>query len=300
MRKYALLLTTAFTLACMSGWDEKDTAAPAPAAPTPAATAPAAAPAVDAPTAPAAIPAEYPYYEAEPYQRADLENMTLWELSIRRNTIFARVGNPFAKKWLNDFFSAQSWYEPRDRAYVELLPKQDLENAALIGQVESSLSREVLRGRLNDAISSRDFYKETLPPEIAIEIDLLSAALGEYAGDPNVPPGQRNPLEDPNELASELKPEQLTNLSRRDLRILRNTIFARHGRPFTSETMKSWFAQKAWYAEDPKYTDGALTEVDKANIALIVAEENRRGGMLSEDEHKKELEGLQAEIFSGA
>ena len=43
---------------------------------------------------------------------ADLEGRTLRELALMRNTIYARAGHPFRKKWLHDYFSAQPWYKP--------------------------------------------------------------------------------------------------------------------------------------------------------------------------------------------
>src|SRR5437773_10874911 len=56
------------------------------------------------------------YYDRE-IRQEDLRGRTLRELTLMRNTIYARAGNPFRKKWLNDYFSAQPWYHP--------LPKMD-------------------------------------------------------------------------------------------------------------------------------------------------------------------------------
>ena len=41
---------------------------------------------------------------------ADLQGRTLRELALMRNTIYARAGHPFRKKWLRDYFTAQPWY----------------------------------------------------------------------------------------------------------------------------------------------------------------------------------------------
>lgn len=287
-------LLVAFGLACTGGDDAGPPVEP-PAVPSAgAAAADAAAPAAD-------LPVDIDYYSTTPYDRAALRDMTLYELALRRNTIYARVGNPFAKKWLDDYFRAQPWYKPAAVADVTRLSEVDRENVARIGEVEASFDKDELVDRLDLLLAKQEVLgRENLPPPDRIEIDLLSAALGEYAGDPSVPLHERNPLEDPNALDRELHDSQLRNLSRRDLRILRNTIFARHGRPFTTESMKSYFAQKAWYAEDPKYSDARLTAVDRENIERIVREENGRGGMLTEAEHELERAAEFAGIFAGA
>jgi YARHG domain len=51
------------------------------------------------------------YYTGE-ITPADLVGRTLWELTLLRNTIYARASNTFRKKWLADYFNAQPWYHP--------------------------------------------------------------------------------------------------------------------------------------------------------------------------------------------
>ena len=57
-----------------------------------------------------------PLYYTRPITDDDLIGRSLRELSLMRNTIYARAGNKFRKKWLNDYFSAQPWYHPLDSA----------------------------------------------------------------------------------------------------------------------------------------------------------------------------------------
>jgi hypothetical protein len=100
----------------------------------------------------------------------------------------------------------------------------------------------------------------------------------------------RDPLSDPDLLRQPLTLDDLKDLSRRDLRILRNTVFARHGRPFNTATMRDWFERMAWYRVDPKYTDKRLTKVDLDNIKLIRSVENSIGGAETEEEVDAEAE----------
>jgi hypothetical protein len=122
-------------------------------------------------------------------------------------------------------------------------------------------------------------------PERTIELRLISMRLGSWAGDSNE---VRTPLEDPMLLDKQITVQQLSDLSRRDLRLLRNLIYARHGRPFKSELLRRYFSALDWYNADPSYTDARLTPLDKRNINVVLSVENSLGGPLSDYQHKKE------------
>jgi hypothetical protein len=72
-----------------------------------------------------------------------------------------------------------------------------------------------------------------------------------------------------NSLDAELNPRHLALLSARQLRILRNAVYARYGRPFDAKDLKDYFSIRSWYHADPAYTDARLTAVDKRNLELI-------------------------------
>jgi len=62
---------------------------------------------------------------------------------------------------------------------------------------------------------------------------------------------------------------ELGRLSQSDLRILRNTIFARYGRTFTSEDLTRHFRQFAWYNPTHSNVDRFLTATDNENVRRI-------------------------------
>ncbi len=66
-------------------------------------------------------------------------------------------------------------------------------------------------------------------------------------------------------------PEYLTNLTKKDLRIVRNAVYARHGRPFKSKDLQEFFYKqnKKRFKMNPNYKDSMLTKIDKANITYI-------------------------------
>jgi hypothetical protein len=70
-------------------------------------------------------------------------------------------------------------------------------------------------------------------------------------------------------LEGELPPPALALLSANQLRILRNAVYARHGRPFDSKDLKDYFTARSWYRADSTYTDERLTPVDKRNLEIL-------------------------------
>lgn len=229
-----------------------------------------------------AVAARPLYYDRE-ITAADLDGRSLRELSLLRNTIFARVGNPFVKPWLNEYFRAQPWYVPGEKQDLSRLTDVDRKNVATIAAYERTIPREVLLAERSTILGRGAASKED-----QIELRLLSQALGEWSGGDAVAPADRNPLEDPSLLGAQLTVDQIDDMSRRDLRLLRNSIYARHGRPFKSPVLQQYFAEKHWYQPNEAFTEAMLTEVDKRNIKLVQSMEDRLGGPMKEWEAQRE------------
>jgi hypothetical protein len=278
-------------VALASGCDKPDRSTsnnlPAPPS-TPASAAPAsaasAASSAGGPSATAAAPPkapERPFYYERPITEADLAGRTLRELSLMRNTIYARAGNKFRKPWLNAYFSAQPWYKPLDVMDESKITPLDRANARAVADADAAVSREELERRRDEVLARRK--AGALSPDDTIELSLLSERLGVWLGGEEKPAEARSPLEDPAQLDRLLRVEELSTLSRRDLRILRNMVFARRGRPFQSTVVKEYFKGAAWYRPDDNYHDGRLTEVDHKNIRLVKSMEDSLGGPLHEN-----------------
>ncbi len=70
-----------------------------------------------------------------------------------------------------------------------------------------------------------------------------------------------------------LKDDDLKGLSKSDLRIMRNEIFARYGYIFRTTQMKNYFEKQSWYKPAHADVTNRLTELEKQNIQLIQAYE---------------------------
>jgi uncharacterized caspase-like protein len=64
-----------------------------------------------------------------------------------------------------------------------------------------------------------------------------------------------------------LKAGELAGLSKSELRIARNEIYARHGRKFVDAKLRAYFSQFAWYR--PRYKDVQLNDIEQRNVSLI-------------------------------
>ena len=66
-----------------------------------------------------------------------------------------------------------------------------------------------------------------------------------------------------------LKEDDVSNVMKEDLEIMRNEIFARHGYCFKKKHLRKQFENKDWYIPNSVDIKNDLTEIEKKNIALI-------------------------------
>lgn len=87
--------------------------------------------------------------------------------------------------------------------------------------------------------------------------------------------------------------QMLNGLSLHELRLLRNEIYARHGRIFRTEWLSQYFWNQPWYLGNENFKDEELSANDKLNVETIVKYENRIHQELSSKEITSALlEGL--------
>ena len=69
--------------------------------------------------------------------------------------------------------------------------------------------------------------------------------------------------------------QMLHGLSLHELRLLRNEVYARHGRIFRAEWLQQYFFFQPWYNPDENFKDEELSGSDKLNVETIVKYENK-------------------------
>jgi hypothetical protein len=75
-----------------------------------------------------------------------------------------------------------------------------------------------------------------------------------------------------NRLISE---QMLHGLSLYELRLLRNEVYARHGRSFQAPWLSQYFFSQPWYQPDDNFKDEQVTGSEKTNVETIVAYEKK-------------------------
>ncbi|TCD31211.1 TcaA 3rd/4th domain-containing protein [Bacillus wiedmannii] len=76
----------------------------------------------------------------------------------------------------------------------------------------------------------------------------------------------------PDSDSRKLTSTDLAYLSKEQLKIARNEIYARHGHMFQTKDMQAYFSKQSWYRENP-YFSGTLTNIESYNVELIKARE---------------------------
>jgi len=78
--------------------------------------------------------------------------------------------------------------------------------------------------------------------------------------------------------------ETLGALFAEDLRVLRNEIYARHGRVFKDAKLQKYFDAQSWYKANPDFKDYQLNEIEVQNLAKIKEAEETATSKFAEAE----------------
>ena len=167
----------------------------------------------------ALLPGDMEYFENKTISESMLHGLSLHELRLLRNEVYARHGRMFHADWLQQYFSFQPWYAADENFKDEELSGNDKINVETIVKYENQIHQDL----------------STKP---------ITRAL-------------------------------LEGLFVEDVSQMRQEIYARHGKVFKEPWLQKYFSSFDWYKADPNFTDAALTDVEKKNIATIAAYEKR-------------------------
>ncbi len=77
---------------------------------------------------------------------------------------------------------------------------------------------------------------------------------------------------------------EIKNLTPWQLKVARNEIYARHGRPFVHKDLSCYFVGQNWYQVNPNYAEGLLSVVENKNVATILEFEKATGQFCSSED----------------
>lgn len=95
---------------------------------------------------------------------------------------------------------------------------------------------------------------------------LLHCFAGEYSE------AQKHPLTDAISIILRdelLKKDDLSQLTDYELQIVRNAVFARHGKDFKRPELADYFSRRSWYKLNKGFTEDRITANDRKNVTQI-------------------------------
>ena len=167
----------------------------------------------------ALLPGDMELFENKAISDQMLKGLSLHELRLLRNEIYARHGRIFRAAWLQQYFDMQPWYSADEKFKDEELSGNDKVNVETIVKYEN---------QIHEGLSTKP----------------VTRAL-------------------------------LNGLFLEDATQMRQEIYARHGKVFKEPWLQKYFSSFDWYKADPNFTEAALSEVERKNIATIAAYEKR-------------------------
>jgi hypothetical protein len=153
-----------------------------------------------------------------------LKGLSLHELRLLRNEIYARHGRAFRAAWLQQYFWSQPWYEQKEDFQDEQVSGTDKLNVETIVRYEN---------RLHDELGKKPLTRS-----------------------------------------------MLAGLFVEDVEKMRQEVYARRGKVFKEPWLQTYFASFDWYKPNPDFNDNMLTEVEKQNLATLVAYAKRATSVL--------------------
>jgi Ca-activated chloride channel family protein len=198
-----------------------------------------------APTAPDVLPALVEALrQGQMVDEARLPGLAKDQLRILRNVAYARHGYRFKDADLQAFFAKTPWYRADAGFQPNRLTPTDVRNVATLKGWEQQAS--------------------------------LVAASARRPAAPAVTSGDFNTLIDRVRRGEVLPPTLLDGLSLTQLRLLRNTAYARHGYVFRAGDLRTFFGATPWYRLDPTFGPSDLGPEDSTNVRQIKEREQGR------------------------
>ena len=252
-----------------------------------------------------------------PEDKLSTETAAEWRVLIAE--IEAIHGKTFPDEpWLQKYFEERYWYKANPNYSSAMLSENDRKNLATIIAARDKQRKVAVSPGDMDKFQDAPLTEELLKGATLNELRVMRNEFFARRGKRFVTPGYRsfyewqdwykpikdqtkvklNPIEEANVKTIEnyekkirdrittevLEPETFEGLFTEDLRMLRNEIYARHGRVFKDAKLQKTFAEMSWYKPDPNFRDEMLSEIESKNLASIKKAEEAAISKLDEIE----------------
>ena len=144
-----------------------------------------------------------------------------------------------------------------------------------------------------DAVSSSTPLEDTPAPSSALASSALEAAAGPTAAPSPTHTPEPTPAPTPAPVATDyyilpqsaqrlLVYNDIANFTKQDMMLARNEIYARHGRKFSDEDVRSYFEAQTWYkgtVEPEAFSASVLSDIEQANVEYLKLHEDGQTGI---------------------
>lgn len=264
-------------------------------------------------------PGDLRYWQTRgiPEEKLYTETSAQWRIMIAE--VEAIHGRRFDNEpWLQKYFEERYWYKPNANYSPEILTVIERKN------LEKLNARRNEDRNVAVSIGDMDKFQNVLLTDDILQnlsmndLRMIRNEFWARAGRKFVTPGFRqmfewrewykplkdqskvklNQIEEKNvkfieaaetrmreKIASEpITSEMVEGLFVEDLRVLRNEIYAKHGRVFKDPNLQKYFEAQTWYQPNPDFKDEMLSEVESKNLAIIRETELSSISKFSEEE----------------
>jgi hypothetical protein len=173
---------------------------------------------------------------------ARLAGHSNWDLTLMRDGIYARHGRPFDNQYIRNVFNSTGWYSPDSSYSDRRLNSVEQYNVAFILKYQNS--------------------------------HFGSAATKPSGGGGNTSSGGSSGGKSSGYINSGtathyLHGGEVYGFSNWQLTLMRNEIYARHGRSFDNKYIRAYFNSKSWYHPSSSYSDSRLNKYERVNADFI-------------------------------
>lgn len=249
-------------------------------------------------------PGDLRFWEGKEITEEKLSPNTAAEWRVLIAELEAIHGKTFPDEpWLQKYFEERYWYKPNPNYSSSVLSELDRKNLATIMAARDKQRKVAVSPGDMDKFQNAPLTEEMLNGATLSELRIMRNEFLARRGKKFLTPGYRsfyewqdwykpiknqklvklNATEQANVKTIEnyerkirekittevLTPEIFEGLFIEDLRVLRNEIYARHGRIFKDVKLQKTFAEMDWYKPNPEFKDEMLSEIEFKNLASI-------------------------------
>lgn len=249
-------------------------------------------------------PGDLRFWEKKEITADNLSPITAAEWNVLIAEVEAIHGKTFPDEpWLQKYFEERYWYKAKPNYSPTILTEIERKNLTAIREARDKQRKVAVSPGDMDKFQSSVLTEKMLEGATFNELRIMRNEFFARHGKTFTTPGYRaffewqdwykpakdqtkiklNSTEEQNvktietyenklreQLATQLVTEEtFEGLFTEDLRMLRNEIYARHGRIFKDAKLQKTFTEMSWYQPNPDFKDEMLSETESQNLKLI-------------------------------